>query len=123
MQKGLVVSTYIRDYLVKTNNFIQSPQNLVIVINRFLQLDGRVVKNRSHVQFHTNITEIFGSYQLLGVIHHHGTSLNSGHYTNTIYINDMFYSCNDHKIAPSECIQDSGSAYIVFYRKLNNYIT
>ena len=56
-------------------------------------------------------------YELLGVIHHHGNYINSGHYTATIKFNE-YHKFDDLNVDPVEFhdFKISDSAYLVFYK-------
>ena len=58
------------------------------------------------------------NYELVGVIHHHGNYISSGHYTSSVKF-DKYYMCNDTHIKPSQYsdIKFSNTAYMIFYKK------
>lgn len=99
------------------HDFIQEAKILVLLLNRFGQTEN------SFTKLHTNVvieeTVMIGSfvYELLGVIHHHGNTINSGHYTAIVKF-DKYYNCNDNSIniINFEDFKISDSAYLLFYK-------
>jgi ubiquitin carboxyl-terminal hydrolase 4/11/15 len=59
-------------------------------------------------------------YSLFGIGNHSG-DFNSGHFYSYIKLNDdKWYEFNDSRILPyTRAIENSSSAYILFYKKLN----
>ncbi len=96
----------------------QDPKILMIVINRF---DSRMTsrKNTTRVKISNTLRLDSSSYHLIALVHHHGRSTLSGHYTSNIIIDNVAYFCNDHYIRSSDVVDDnsSNSAYIVLYSR------
>ena len=57
-------------------------------------------------------------YKLLSLIHHHGTTKNSGHYTASAVYSNMFH-CDDDRVTIHEhnTLSASTTAYVALYRK------
>jgi ubiquitin C-terminal hydrolase len=99
---------------------------LIISFQRVNQKTGR--KNNSYVEFPNNlnmkkysekgIPNIY-SYDLFGIINHSGT-MNSGHYTAIIKINNNWYEFNDSKVRKVEIRKNyivSNLVYCLYYIK------
>ena len=63
---------------------------------------------------------------LQGVIWHEGNSMNSGHYTSTVKLNNTWFICNDtaiHGGGRFVCSNnDYITPYILVYKKVNDFI-
>ena len=46
--------------------------------------------------------EYYDTFDLHGIVWHHGRSLNTGHYTSNVKVKDTWYSTNDSYIARQE---------------------
>ena len=91
------------------------PEILVLVINRF---SSNVIgdKNRDCVLVDGVLNVANNRFELLGSIHHHGSTIQSGHYTCNVFYPDSAYTCNDnHIVALSNAESSSNSVYLVFY--------
>ena len=68
----------------------------------------------------------FDLFALQGVISHEGKSMNSGHYTSTIKLNNTWFICNDtaiHGDGRFVCSNnDYITPYILVYKKVNDFI-
>ena len=68
----------------------------------------------------------FDLFALQGVIWHKGSSLNSGHYTCTIKLNNIWFICNDTAIRGGGRLgcsnNDYITPYILVYKKVNDFI-
>ncbi len=53
------------------------------------------------------------------MIDHHGSSMNSGHYTARVFRNGVWYYCNDEHVSVMENIDkfDMLTAYVLVYEK------
>jgi ubiquitin C-terminal hydrolase len=61
-----------------------------------------------------------GKYKLVGIVNHHGKSLNTGHYTAQVLIGDEWFTGNDGSFTPSGDITESirsSEAYVLLYEK------
>ena len=74
----------------------QTPLNIV---NDFKITTPENLKDRC---LGINKSDIDHKYKLYGLIIHHGMSINGGHYTAYIKVNDIWYHCNDSHITPEE---------------------
>ena len=64
------------------------------VETEFSYVGNRTAKRGTGLPTQTHVT-IDGSYfTLVDIIHHHGNSANSGHYTCTLFYNDKILHCN-----------------------------
>ena len=94
----------------------QPPEVLIMVICRF----GNSVdssKNTSKIDLTPNITIAAHNYGLIGSVHHHGTTITSGHYTSNIYYPSSSFTCNDKNIEIIRPTTYSNSSYLVFYAR------
>ena len=94
--------------------FEQSPEFLVILINRFSN-SSNTNKNRSRVWLGETLVISSVQYHIIGSIHHHGSSISSGHYTSNIFYENEAYVCNDRQILSLNHLEPSDSAYLVFF--------
>jgi ubiquitin C-terminal hydrolase len=59
-------------------------------------------------------------YELVGRIDHFGGSLDSGHYTSAVHIDQVgWHNCNDEKVTLMKCAPTglSSSAYVLLFRR------
>ena len=94
------------------------PKYLVLAINRFSYVAGRIVKCNIDVPIQTRVNVNDKYFTLVGIIHHHGISANSGHYTCTLIYNDRVFYCNDMMITESSVFEvvHAGTPYILVYK-------
>ena len=93
------------------------PEILVLVVNRF---SSNVIgnKNRDGVIVNDVLRIANTRFELLGSIHHHGSTIQSGHYTCNVYYPESAFTCNDrHIISISPLESSSDSVYLLFYRR------
>ena len=97
-------------------HFEQPPEILILVLSRF---DNHVpdIKNRDCIEVDRELTVSSVNYGLIGSIHHHGSSIASGHYTCNIFYPDLAFLCNDNQILPLNASQLSDSVYMFFYAR------
>ena len=91
------------------------PDILVLVVSRF---SSNVIgsKNRDGVLVNNTLRIANTSFYLLGSIHHHGNTIQSGHYTCNVFYQDSAYTCNDSRIISLTNAESlSNSAYLIFY--------
>ena len=103
-----------------SSNFLQPPQYLIIIVNRFG--NNGTTKNKTLIPLDQHIKSGQFTFGLHAVIDHHGQLLSSGHYTASIICcNDVYY-CNDDRITVcnKSNIRDSQTVYIMMYKLLNN---
>lgn len=70
----------------------------------------------------TNRNTIKNKYNLCGIIMHHGTTINSGHYTAYVKVNNLWYHCNDITVAVDldfdlNDIDIRSNCYLLLYQK------
>ena len=75
----------------------QPPEILILVVSRFGRTLG-TVKNTSKIEMTTFINMAAQSYGLIGSVHHHGSTIASGHYTSNIFFPKTAFTCNDSSI-------------------------
>ena len=94
------------------------PKYLVLALSRFSYVFGKIVKNKTGILIQTHVSVDGAGYSLLGIIHHHGGSACSGHYTSTLFHDDIIFDCNDMMITESSNFTPihSTTAYILVYR-------
>ena len=92
------------------------PEFLVITINRFGQvLAGVNTKNKDKIKLDRNMMIASRKYDLIGSIHHHGSTIASGHYTRNVFYAESAYTCNDSHITLLNHFEPSDSVYMAFY--------
>ena len=93
------------------------PKYLVLAISRFAYVGSKTVKNNTPVPVQAHVSVDGTSYSLVGIIHHHGGGANSGHYTSTLFNENIFFDCNDMMITESSHFKNtySDTAYIMVY--------
>ena len=96
--------------------FEQPPEILMFIINRF---DANLAnsKNQNSILIDRKLIVSTVCYDLLGSIHHHGSTITSGHYTSIIWYPEFAFLCNDSHITPLRDFPSSDSAYIVLYSR------
>ena len=102
--------------------FEHPPEILVFIISRF---NSNMVndKNRDGVKVSEVINVSSCSYRRIGSIHHHGTTISSGHYTSNVWYPDAAFLCNDTQILPLNGLTVSDSVYMIFYSRNDTYIS
>ena len=96
--------------------FEQPPEILMFIINRF---DTNLAngKNKNRILIDRELVVSTVCYDLLGSIHHHGSTITSGHYTSIIWYPEFAFLCNDSHITPLRDFPSSDSAYMVLYSR------
>ena len=97
-------------------SFEHPPEILVFIISRF---NNNTVdnKNRDNIYVSDTVTVSSCSYKRIGSVHHHGSTISSGHYTSNIWFSDTAFLCNDAQILPLKDITFSDSIYMIFYAR------
>ena len=103
-------------------SFEHPPEILVFIISRF---NSHIVddKNRDSINVSDKIIVASCSYERIGSIHHHGSSISSGHYTSNIWYPDTAFLCNDSQILPLNDLTFSDSVYMIFYARNKSYVS
>ena len=101
----------------KTEMLWKTPKYFIIVIKRWVDIN-RI--DKTEVNFPIKGLSINNvNYNLISVINHHGSTQNSGHYTNFSKYNNKWYLLNDESI--TECHKNnliSGDAFILLYESI-----
>ena len=89
----------------------------MIIFNRF---DRHLNKNNRAIILDSTINQYGFSGRLKALVCHHGNSINSGHYTAFVKVDNHWLSCNDNKIAKVDFndFKKSSGVYIVFYTNI-----
>ena len=105
------------EHLERTT-LLQPPQYLVILINRFSFQDGIELKIETPILLENVIKIKEHFFCPRGIIHHHGSTLRSGHYTASIISQDTLYTCDDDFISSKDVVGsfECDSAYMIFYK-------
>ena len=100
------------------SKWISLPKYLILAINRFTYVGGGTIKNNIVVPIQAQVGVDSNCLTLVGIIHHHGNSANSGHYTCTLFHNGKVFHCNDMMITESVGFEfvRSATPYILVYR-------
>ena len=98
--------------------WISLPKYLILAMNRFTYVHGRTIKNNIVVPIQARVSVDGNCFTLVGIIHHHGSSANSGHYTCTLFHDGKVFHCNDMMITESSAFEfvHSDTPYILVYR-------
>ena len=92
------------------------PEILILVISRFGRTQD-TTKNTSKIEITASLNIAAQSYGLIGSVHHHGSTIASGHYTSNIYFPKTAFTCNDSSIEFMRPSSFSESSYLVFYAR------
>ena len=106
------------------------PETLTLQLNRFRREKSRTVKNQTRVKFPANLDlgrwtlDGSGSFRLVGIVCHEGSSVNSGHCTSYTFnkTRSSWIKCDDENVALVDvktviCDSTFRNAYILFYDK------
>jgi ubiquitin C-terminal hydrolase len=94
------------------------PSILIILVSRF-RSDGGLNRNKNNIKIRIErYIEIKGmEYELLGVVHHLGDYISSGHYKAFVRYQN-FFECNDSHIFKSHYNDtESSTAVLLFYKR------
>ena len=94
---------------------------MIVVINRFIYVSEMASKDNNPVPLEGVVEIDKHKFILNAIIHHHGVSLRSGHYTTSIIDQNMLHYCDDEKVSstPMSSVHDSSTAYVIFYKLVN----
>jgi ubiquitin C-terminal hydrolase len=123
-----------RDHIHATQIRGMGPRILVIVLKRF-SYDGSKIKSRVEYPIAFDLANMSpgatGTYLLSGVVFHHGTGRNRGHYTSEFYNSyktvgpdgeksDRWFSADDQIVTelPNGPKLVSGEAYVLVYTRM-----
>ena len=83
---------------IESKQILQPPKYLIIIVNRINYSNNRITKNKSRMPLDLCIK--LGPYKffLKASVDHHGYSMNSGHYTDSINCCGKTFQCNDNKL-------------------------
>uniref|UniRef100_A0AC34QW50 USP domain-containing protein n=1 Tax=Panagrolaimus sp. JU765 TaxID=591449 RepID=A0AC34QW50_9BILA len=109
----------------KRSKLVQSPQILIIHLNRFQKKNDYFQKNDIEIEFanHTIDLTNYGNtsenpkYELFGVIAHEG-SMTQGHYMNYIKFNNLWFKFDDEKVSKVDENAVMSGAYVLYLRRL-----
>jgi len=109
----------------KQTKIIRAPEILVLTVKRFYYDTAGTIsgKIKCPLQIEPSLNVNNESFDLFGVVTHHGDSLNSGHYTATASHSNSPNSCwwhfDDSRVERlnSRGVQNIKNAYILFYKK------
>jgi ubiquitin C-terminal hydrolase len=102
-----------RTSITRNQRITYMPLILVMHIKRFTNHNDKI---NDYVDYPIQ----FDSYELFGVILHHGT-MDTGHYTCMMKHQDAWFMCNDESIDEIKNINHviSSNAYVLLYKKIN----
>jgi ubiquitin carboxyl-terminal hydrolase 36/42 len=93
------------------------------VLKRF-RWDGNGSKIDTTVTFDLDDVDVNGTtYELTGVVVHHGRTLRSGHYTAYLRHDDRWLHANDNKIntvSEDVVLSQSSQVYLLFFQQVDN---
>ena len=100
----------------KTYKF-REPSLLIVHLKRFVVSSGRMLKRTEPVVVPLQIEPMATSFQLRGLVRHHGQSLSSGHYTAEVQEGDRWWIYNDRSVSNTTRDRDreSREAYLLFF--------
>ena len=87
MQQKLVNSCFRykkNTWHAESNDILQPPKYLIIVVNRFRYINNNFIKDRCSIPMNMTIVLGLHKFNLQATIDHHGPSIYSGHYTASI---------------------------------------
>ena len=101
---------------LRKENIIESPKVLFILIMRNINGEEKI---KTPVQPSIEIVVNNTFYRLKSIIQHHGSNLNSGHYTTMLNFNNKWLKCNDRNIEQNKNPNDS-EGYIYMYELITS---
>nr|NIQ20721.1 hypothetical protein [Gammaproteobacteria bacterium] len=95
------------------------PKVLIVIVNRTSYINGIAIKNKFNILIDDKLMLKENAYELIGIIHHHGDTTESGHYTSWVKYNN-FFSCNDISIRQINMNSPviSHTAYMLVYKSI-----
>jgi hypothetical protein len=111
----------------RTFQFFHSPNYLMINLKRFAKKpNGKLIKVHKNIEINESIiikNGDFGTqkqYSLIGVLHHIGNTIDSGHYICQCLINNFWYEINDNTY--NICLKPyySTTCYITLWKLIEN---
>ena len=98
--------------------FLQPPNYLIIVVNRFRYINNQFAKDKCSIPMDMTVVLGYHKFSLQATIDHHGPSIYSGHYTTSVNCCNRTFYCNDNKITEFDMIntKNSSTAYVVIYK-------
>ena len=109
VQNTQYVSTKLQEY----------PKILMVQVSRF-SVSNVHNRNRKNMQSFTLYEKVkFGliEYGLFGVIEHHGSYMESGHYTCFVKFDNCWFGCNNTSVYKATLPNYSQNCYLLFYKK------
>ena len=103
---------------VESNNILQPPTYLIIVVNQSRYINNNFTKDRCSIPMDMTVVPGIHKFNLQATIDHHGPSMYAGHYTASINCCKRTFYCDDSKIAEFDMIdaKNSSTAYVVMYK-------
>ena len=103
---------------VESNDILQPPNYLIIVVNRFRYINNQFAKDKCSIPMDMTVVLGYHKFSLQAIIDHHGPSIYSGHYTTSVNCCNRTFYCNDNKITEFDMIntKNSSTAYVVIYK-------
>ena len=101
----------------KRYKLFREPSLLIVHLKRFVVSSGRMLKRTEPVVVPLQIEPMATSFQLRGLVRHHGQSLSSGHYTAEVQEGDRWWIYNDRSVSNTTRDRDreSREAYLLFF--------
>lgn len=117
----------------KQLSFSSLPPILIIQLKRFIykqnsstkQLELHKITRPLKIPSELNLSQNNSNfnYKIYGLVNHHGSSLNSGHYTSIIKVNNVDWASYDDDVKIQSVniepiLNQNSSAYLLFYEKI-----
>lgn len=92
----------------------------------FVSISKKPIKPNKYLHYSPVDTDIDEYYILYGLILHHNAEINEGHFEVLLFIDNLFYQCNDSHISEHLKSDISNStlqkkSYIFYYKKIQLY--
>ena len=92
------------------------PKYMTFYLKRFINADGRYIKNSKSIDIPLNIKINKNNYELRSYIYHSG-NINGGHYINYTKFNNKLYVLNDNSVSENN-FNSRNEGYIYMYVKI-----
>ena len=92
------------------------PSVLILQLKRFQLTEWGYIKNQALVKVPRCFKVKGHDYNVIGIVNHVGSTMNSGHYTADIKVANWKH-CNDRRIMNMRTVENSREAYLVFSLK------